>query len=68
MAEHTERIATIRNALKAGLSAQGVFVSDAIDLDQLASAVAGALGQAPSPLDPEGDGLQPDEINATNDV
>ena len=57
----------IRDAVAAGLQAQGVARVDELDLDRLAAVVANALAQAPNPLDPEGDGLEPNEINAAND-
>lgn len=57
----------MRNALAAGLAAQDVARVDEIDLDRLAGVVASALAQTPNPLDPEGDGLETNEINAAND-
>ena len=57
----------MRDALAAGLQAQDVGRVEELDLDRLAAMVANALAQVPHPLDPEGDGLEPNEINAAND-
>lgn len=57
----------MRDALAAGLQAQDVARVDQLDLDRLAAVVANALVQTPNPLDPEGDGLETNEINAAND-
>ena len=58
---------SVRNALAAGLAAQDVVRVEELDLDRLAAVVATALAQTPSPIDPEGDGLETNEINAAND-
>ncbi len=58
----------MRNALAAGLTAQDVERVDELDLDRLAAVVASALARTPNPLDPEGDGLETNEMNATNDA
>lgn len=57
----------MRNALAAGLAAQDVDRVEELDLDRLAAVVGNALMQTPNPLDPEGDGLETNEINAAND-
>lgn len=57
----------MRDALAAALTAQDVERVDELDLERLAAVVANALAQTPNPLDPEGDGLETNEINAAND-
>ena len=57
----------MRDALAAALAAQDVERVDELDLERLAAVVANALAQTPNPLDPEGDGLETNEINAAND-
>lgn len=59
---------TVRDALAAGLTAQDVERVDQLDLDRLAAVVANGLARAPNPLDPEGDGLKPSEMNSSNDI
>jgi hypothetical protein len=58
----------MRDALAAGLAAQNVTRVDELDLEQLAAVLATGLAQTPNPLDPEGDGLKPSEINSSNDI
>lgn len=58
---------TLQDALAAGLAAQDVERVDELDLERLAAVLASALARTPNPLDPEGDGLKPNEINSAND-
>lgn len=68
MDDDAKRLMTIRDALAAAVAVQDVERAMELDIDRLAAAVSAALAQAPNPIDPEGDGLEPDEINAANDV
>lgn len=61
-------LAIMRDALAAALTAQDVERVADLDLDRLAAVVANALAQSPNPLDPEGDGLRPSEMNSSNDI
>lgn len=61
----------IVTALTDEIERQGATGRHGLDVQQLAVAVLDALGHDgswQSPLDPEGDGLTPPELNATNDV
>jgi hypothetical protein len=66
------RLEILANALAQAAQAQGVVRVDDLDFKALAAAVD-AVTRAPvdaavvTPLDPEGDGLTPREINAAND-
>jgi hypothetical protein len=72
MAADTTRLEVLKTALSRAAAQQGVVRVADLDFGQLAVAVEAVLGQpvtpATSPLDPEGDGLTPREINAANDV
>lgn len=67
------RIEILANALALSARQQGVIRVADLDFQQLATAIdavtgAGVAAEAPvSPLDPEGDGLTPRELNAAND-
>lgn len=65
------RVEVIANALAAAARQQGVTRVADLDFEQLALAVdalaGGASGGLTSPMDPEGDGLTPRELNAAND-
>ncbi|MGN6487886.1 MAG: hypothetical protein ACTHLT_08720 [Devosia sp.] len=67
----TSRIDIIASALARAARQQGVLRVDDLDFEQLALAVEALTGSEPavavSPLDPEGDGLTPKELNAAND-
>jgi hypothetical protein len=69
MAEDT-RIAQIASALRRSLQTQGAERVADLDLDLVASDIASAVAGHPrlTPLDPEGDGLTPKELNSANDV
>ena len=62
----------IANALALAAQAQGVVRVADLDFEQLAAAVEAVTGTPvgavlATPLDPEGDGLTPTELNAAND-
>jgi hypothetical protein len=63
-------IARIASALRQSLATQGADRVADLDLDLVASDIAGAVAGHPrlTPLDPEGDGLTPRELNSANDV
>ena len=65
------RLEIIANALALAAQSQGVIRVADLDFEQMAAAVEainGSSSAAPtSPLDPEGDGLTPRELNAAND-
>ena len=67
----TSRIDIIAGAMARAARQQGVLRVDDLDFEQLALAVEALSGSEPavavSPLDPEGDGLTPKELNAAND-
>ena len=72
MATADPRIEAIANALARAAQAQGASRVADLDFEQLARAVEAMTGNAPAaavvtPLDPEGDGLTPKELNAAND-
>jgi len=64
-------LAAIADALAQAVRRQGVVRVADLDFADLAAAVAGLSGDAArpavTPLDPEGDGLTPTELNAAND-
>jgi len=70
MATDTRRD-VIANALALAAQQQGVVRVADLDFEQLAAAVEAVKGNPDSPvvtpLDPEGDGLTPTELNAAND-
>lgn len=64
------RIEIIANALAQAARQQGVVRVADLDFGQMAiaiDAVTGADEPPVTPLDPEGDGLTPPELNAAND-
>ena len=65
------RVEIIANALALAARQQGVIRVADLDFEQLAAAVGAVTGNPAavpvSPLDPEGDGLTPKELNAAND-
>lgn len=66
------RLEVIANALALAVKAQGVVRVADLDFEQMAAAVDAVTGTPvgavlTTPLDPEGDGLTPTEINAAND-
>ncbi len=69
----TTRIDIIANALAQAARAQGVVRVAELDFEQMALAIEAMAGGVPvvgvaaTPLDPEGDGLTPRELNAAND-
>lgn len=72
MATADPRLETIAIALARAAQAQGVIRVADLDFEQLAAAVQSVTGNASgvahtSPLDPEGDGLTTNELNAAND-
>jgi len=71
MATDLSRVGVIANALAQAARAQGVTRVADLDFEQLATAVdavmGGAVAPTPNPVDPEGDGLTPKELNAAND-
>jgi len=63
------RAAQIEDALRHALQRQGVDKVADLDLTRLAVDIEAVIGMGVThPLDPEGDGLKPSEINAANDV
>lgn len=70
MAMADNRIDIVAKALEDAIAKQRVESVSALDLREAATEIVGALGRRsePNPLDPEGDGLEPDEINAANDL
>lgn len=62
-----EGLQAIRDALAAGLQAQDAERVAELDLERLAAVISNALVRTPNPIDPEGDGLETNEINAAND-
>lgn len=69
MAE-AQRLTEIATALRRALAVQGAERVDQLDLDLVAADIVSALDGHPrlNPLDPEGDGLTPRELNSANDV
>lgn len=62
------RTQQIEEALKHALSRQPVERVADLDLTMLAVDIEAVIGMTPfNPLDPEGDGLTPGELNASND-
>ena len=65
------RLEVIANALAIAARQQGVVRVADLDFEQMAAAVDAVTGNPAdvpvSPLDPEGDGLTPKELNAAND-
>jgi hypothetical protein len=65
------RIEAIASALARAAQLQGVVRVADLDFEQMAMAIEAMTGNAPAvavtPLDPEGDGLTPKELNAAND-
>ena len=62
------RASQIEDALRHALERQSVEKVAELDLTKLAVDIEAVIGVAPNPLDPEGDGLTPGEINSSNDV
>jgi len=66
-----KRIEIFANALAQAARQQGVTRVADLDFEQLALAIEAITGGGPgvtvTPLDPEGDGLTPRELNAAND-
>lgn len=60
----------IEEALKHALARQPVERVAELDLTKLAVDIEAVLGrsEAANPIDPEGDGLETDELNAANDI
>ncbi|MGV3490352.1 MAG: hypothetical protein ACO1OG_03435 [Devosia sp.] len=58
----------IEEALRHALERQPVEKVAELDLTKLAVDIEAVIGMPVNPLDPEGDGLKPSEINAANDV
>ncbi len=72
MATAEPRIAIIANALALAARQQGVVRVADLDFEQMAAAIDAMTTTGPAetqvtPLDPEGDGLTPKELNAAND-
>jgi hypothetical protein len=71
MATTDPRIQVLANTLAQAARQQGVTRVADLDFEQLALAIEAVTGGAPAitvtPLDPEGDGLTPKELNAAND-
>jgi hypothetical protein len=65
------RIEILANTLARAARQQGVIRVAELDFEQLAVAIEAVTGAGPgltvTPLDPEGDGLTPRELNAAND-
>ena len=61
------RTSQIEDALRHAFERQKVEKVADLDLTKLAVDIEAVIGLLPNPLDPEGDGLTPGEINAAND-
>lgn len=69
MVDETVRTQQIEEALKHALARQPVEKVAELDLTKLAVDIEAVIGAADvHPLDPEGDGLTPAELNAANDL
>ena len=68
MVDEAVRTQQIEDALKHALARQPVEKVAELDLTKLAVDIEAVIGLEPvNPLDPEGDGLTPGELNASND-
>lgn len=69
MVDEAVRTQQIEEALKHALARQHVEKIAELDLTMLAVDIEAVIGMEPvNPLDPEGDGLKPSELNAANDL
>ncbi len=69
MVDESQRTKQIEDALKHALLRQPVEKVAQLDLTMLAVDIEAVLGlDGGNPLDPEGDGLTPSELNAANDL
>ena len=69
MVDEAVRTQQIEEALKHALARQQVEKVAELDLTMLAVDIEALIGMQPvNPLDPEGDGLTPKELNAANDL
>ena len=69
MVDESIRTQQVEEALKHALARQKVEKVSELDLTKLAVDIEALIGMEPShPLDPEGDGLTPKELNAANDL
>lgn len=67
-ADEALRTQQIEDALVHALARQPVERVAELDLTKLAVDIEALIGaEGPHPLDPEGDGLEPNELNAAND-
>jgi hypothetical protein len=67
--DETQRTQLIEEALKHALARQPVEKVADLDLTKLAVDIEAVIGlDSGNPLDPEGDGLTPSELNAANDL
>ena len=66
--DESRRTQQIEDALKHALLRQPVEKVAELDLTKLAVDIEAVIGAGLHPLDPEGDGLELDELNAANDV
>ena len=67
MVDEAVRTQQIEEALKHALARQQVEKVAELDLTMLAVDIEALIGMQPvNPLDPEGDGLTPKELNAAN--
>ncbi|WP_417310785.1 hypothetical protein [Devosia sp.] len=64
------RIDTVEKVLSDAIALQAADSPENLDLRVIATEIVAALGRpvAANPIDPEGDGLESDEINAANDL
>lgn len=64
------RIDTVEKVLADAIARQAASTPKELDCRVIATEIVAALGRpvAANPLDPEGDGLEADEINAANDL
>lgn len=69
MVDEAQRTQLIEEALKHALVRQQVEKVAELDLTKLAVDIEAVIGiEGNNPLDPEGDGLTTDELNAANDL
>jgi hypothetical protein len=63
-----QRTSQIEDAIRHALARQPVEKVAELDLTKLAVDIEAVIGMPVNPLDPEGDGLTPAEMNSANDV
>jgi hypothetical protein len=66
--DEAQRASQIEDAIRHALGRQPVEKVAELDLTKLAVDIEAVIGMPAHPLDPEGDGLTPTEMNSANDV